>query len=94
METQESITKWGDETFNRSPTNLRIAIRALKELVELLDALVKDDNSTEAPSEIADVVIIMNGLASRLNVSLIDEVNKKMEINRSREWNREEGRHI
>jgi hypothetical protein len=45
-----------------------------------------DDKHQKAPEEIADVVIVLYRLASRLGVDLHQEVEKKMAINRNREW--------
>lgn len=96
-ETQESITAWADETFGPSTSNMRIATRANEEMAELLRALSVDDASPDAAVEIADVVIILNRLATKLGVDIAAEVDRKMEINRQRQWQLDgsgHGRHV
>ncbi len=86
-ETQESITKWANETFGRSASNLRIAIRANEEMAELLRALSVDDAHEKALEECADVVIVLLRLISYLGGDLNEAIDQKMAINRSRQWN-------
>lgn len=86
LETQESIGKWADETFGPSGSNARVAARANEEMAELIRVLTSDDNHPKAPEELADVVIVLNRLAFRLGINLQEEINKKMERNRSRKW--------
>jgi len=87
VETQQSITAWADETFGPSTSNMRIATRANEEMAELLRALSVDDTSPDAAVEIADVVIVLSRLASKLGVDIAAEVDRKMSINRhQRTW--------
>jgi NTP pyrophosphatase (non-canonical NTP hydrolase) len=88
-ETQESISSWADETFGPARSNIRIATRANEEMSELLKKLAADDTDPEAPVEAADVVIVLLRLAERMRSDLLDEVDKKMAINRTREWVRD-----
>lgn len=85
-ETQESIEEWRLNTFGPSMSTMRIAARANEEMSELLRALSVDDGNPKAAVEIADVVIVLYGVATRLGVDLHAEVDKKMEINRARRW--------
>lgn len=85
-ESQNSISEWADNTFGPSNTNLRTAQRANEEMKELLDKLESNDNDESAKEEIADVFIVLYRLASRMNVNVHDEIDKKMRINRSRTW--------
>jgi NTP pyrophosphatase (non-canonical NTP hydrolase) len=85
-ETQASVTAWANETFGTAGSNARVAARANEEMAELLRALTADDSSDKAAAEVADVVIILYRLATRLGVDLLDEIDKKMAINRAREW--------
>jgi NTP pyrophosphatase (non-canonical NTP hydrolase) len=62
-------------------------------MAELLRALSADDNSAKAASEIADVVIVLYRLAWRLGVDLHDEIDKKMAINRARQWKQDNTGH-
>jgi len=87
VETQRAIEEWRLATFGPSISTTRIAVRANEEMSELLRALSVDDNNPKAASEIADVMIVLYGVAERLGVDLHDEVDKKMKINRARVWN-------
>ncbi len=83
-ETQRTISSWAENTFGPSNGNVRVAIRANEEMSELLRAVAMQD--TKAAEEIADVFIVLYRLASRLGVDVHAEIDKKMEINRGREW--------
>lgn len=70
-----------------TPKNLAIAINL--EASELLENFqwssegdfLNEEQITNIEQEIADIVILANYLASDLNLSLEDAVNKKMQIN-------------
>lgn len=85
-EDQGTISAWAAETFGPVASNIRVAVRANEEMSELLRALAADDASPKAAEEIADVFIVLYRLADRLGVDLHEEINRKMEVNRSREW--------
>lgn len=86
VETQGSVAAWADATFGPSASNMRIAARANEEMAELLRALSVDDANSGAAVEVADVVIVLYRLARNLGVDLHAEVDRKMAINRAREW--------
>ena len=86
-ETQQTISGWANATFGAADSNARVAARANEEMAELIRALTADDQHPKAAEEIADVVIILYRLAERLGVDLMSEIDRKMEINRSRKWN-------
>jgi NTP pyrophosphatase (non-canonical NTP hydrolase) len=85
-ETQQSISWWASETFGPVSSNIRVAARANEEMAELLRALSTNDKNPKAHEEMADVLIVLFRLAARMGIDLLDAVDKKMEINRSREW--------
>jgi hypothetical protein len=85
-ETQASIAAWADATFGEPKSNLCQAERAQKEMVELIGLLSSDDAHPKAGREVADVVIVLQRLASHLGIDLWREVERKMAINRAREW--------
>lgn len=85
VETQKSIETWRLETFGPFLSAMRMGARANEEMAELLRALSTGDPN--AANEIADVVIVLYGVASKLGVDLHDEVDRKMNINRARTWN-------
>jgi len=85
-ETQQTICAWTEATFGSASSNARVAARANEEMAELLRALTADDNHPKAVEEAADVVIILYRLADRMGIDLHAEIDRKMAINRKREW--------
>lgn len=85
-ETQATISAWAEETFGPISSTMRVAVRANEEMAELLRALSSDDANPKAAEEIADVVIVLYRVAARLGVELPAEVDRKMAVNRAREW--------
>lgn len=85
-ETQETICGWTEATFGTASSNARVASRANEEMAELLRALTSDDSHPKAVEEAADVVIILYRLAHRMGSDLHAEIDRKMQINRKREW--------
>ena len=67
-ETQATISHWCELTFGPVSTNVRVAIRANEELAELMEKVASDAPAAEAGVEVADVVIVLTRLASRLGV--------------------------
>lgn len=87
MENQASISRWARDTFGPTMAPMmRTATRANEEMSELLKALAEDDHNPKAIEEAADVVILLYVLAARMGESLMAEVDRKMAINRAREW--------
>jgi hypothetical protein len=86
METQQSISDWADETFGVPENNISGVVRANKEMSELLSALAEDDNHPKTGEEIADIYIVLCRVAQRRGLSITDEVDRKMAINRRRKW--------
>jgi NTP pyrophosphatase (non-canonical NTP hydrolase) len=85
-ETQKSISDWATETFGPAVSTIRVAARANEEMAELIRKLATDDNNPEAGEEIADIVIVLSRVAERLGVDLVTEINRKMAVNRKRQW--------
>ena len=86
-ETQKTVSAWTEATFGKASSNARVAARANEEMAELLRALTSDDNHPKAIEEAADIVIILYRLAERMGADLHDEINRKMAVNRQRQWN-------
>jgi hypothetical protein len=85
-EDQSSIALWAEQTFGLS-TQLRAATRMNEEVAELLAKMSNPSVSNAAiVEEVADVQIVLYVLASRLHMGLDAEVQKKMAVNRGREW--------
>jgi len=85
-ETQHTISTWANQTFGEAGSNARVAARANEEMAELLRALTVDDQHQKAPEEVADIVIVLNRLATCLGFDLQEEVDRKMAVNRERLW--------
>ena len=95
--TQKSISQWANETFGRPVSNWTIARRALQEANELEYKLCENDVSPSAVEEAADVIIVLMRLFERFGADWQVEVDKKMAINRGRQWvldGRGHGQHI
>jgi NTP pyrophosphatase (non-canonical NTP hydrolase) len=93
QEDQVSISEWAQATFGPVGSNIRVAARANEEMAELLRALTVDDASPKAAEEIADILIVLYRLATRLGVDLQQQVNEKMAVNRARAWNQDGSAH-
>ncbi len=87
IETQESISKWADDTFGPTSSTMRVAVRANEEMAELLRALSVDDFNQKALDECADVYIVLCRVVTRLGGDFQELIDAKMAINRKREWN-------
>jgi|SRR6267142_840607 len=85
-ETQQTVSQWAEQTFGSVGSNASVAARVNKEMAELIMELARDDNSPKMGDEIADVVICLMRLADRNGIDMLEEVDRKMKINRSREW--------
>ena len=92
-ESQESVSAWAELTFGPAGSNARVASRANEEMAELIRALTIEEKHPKAAEECADIVIVLFRLAERLGVDLLDEVDKKMALNRQREWKRDGSGH-
>lgn len=95
-ETTASISKWAEETFGVAGSNARVAARANEEMAELLRKVTsaKDGEAdTETAQECADVVIVLHRLAHRCGYDLNAMVDRKMEINRQRQWKQDGSGH-
>ncbi len=85
-ETQESMSLWAVETFGRPGSNLSVAVRSNEEMAELLAKLRDGDDDPEAAIEAADVFIVLMRLFDRLGLDYLEVMDAKMELNRSRKW--------
>lgn len=92
-ENQKTISDWANEVFGPGGSNARVATRANEEMAELLRALTSNDNHPKAAEEAADIVIVLYRVATRLGVDLMEEVDRKMAINRGRIWERDNTGH-
>lgn len=79
-ELQADIAIWADE-LNPARTPLSIIAKMLEELGELIASERMED-----PLELADVFILALDLAHLQQVDIVDAVQRKMAINRTRTW--------
>lgn len=87
-ETQYTINEWANSTFGNAKSALSITIRANEEMAELLSELKTENyDKDKVAEECVDVIIIMMRLFSLLGKDYLEEINKKMKINRKRQWN-------
>jgi hypothetical protein len=82
IEDQESISAWADQTFGPASSNARVAARANEGMAELLRALI-----AKAAEKVANVVIVLCRLMTRMGRNLGEELARKMAINRTRQRN-------
>lgn len=85
-ESQESISQWIEETFGPVGSNARVAARANEEMAELLRTVTIQDDHPEIAEELADLVIVLYRLATRVGADLHSEIDRKMGVNRARKW--------
>jgi NTP pyrophosphatase (non-canonical NTP hydrolase) len=83
---------WYDETSKRPQTPRNLSISLALEAAEILEHFqwreeVKDKE--ELASELADVALYLLELASLTEIDLERAILKKLEINRTREWDQE-----
>ena len=76
---QQRIFDWGRETFGAGQRSEGVYAHLVREIKELGDYL----NDGE---ELADCTILLLELAGFAGVNLLDEVEKKHQINRGRKW--------
>lgn len=69
-ETQDSVTRWAEQTFKFRRSNLQLATRANEEMAECLSAVCSRAPIPEIASEIADVLIVLSPLSSRFSIGI------------------------
>lgn len=84
-ESQKSIAAWAEQVFGPVAEPVSLVRRAAIELDELTQA-VRDQDAQEIGREAADVVILLSRLMHEYGLSLEEEVDKKMILNRERNW--------
>ncbi len=83
-QTQRAVSDWADKAFGPASSNARVAASANEEMAELLRALTSNDFHPKAGEEIADIVIVLCRLATRLDVDIHMAIAAKMAVNRAR----------
>ncbi len=90
-ETQNTIGDWVVATLNPDPI---IQAKKLQDEVKEFCLAIEAGKMEHAAEELADVAIVVFGLASLLGVRILQRINWKMAINRQRNWKvTEDGTH-
>lgn len=98
-EDEHTIRLWAEETFGLRPA-AEVSVRMNVEVAELLSKLdnaprhpadMSDEHLEGIKEEAADVAIMLLQIAGKLNFSLREEVDRKMQVNRNRKWGRTDG---
>lgn len=84
--TQSKITRWAVSTFGEPESPGRILSRAVEELEEALLAYHDGVSGAKIVEELADTYIVMCQVAHHLGYNLLEEVDRKMEVNNARAW--------
>lgn len=87
-ETSQSIAQWALETFGPLRHPMRAAVRANEEMAELL-VMSATGNHAMIPEECADIAICLARLCDVYGVDLFLEIDRKMAVNRARNWKRD-----
>lgn len=88
-ETQHSIQAWANMAFGPAPDPARVAARANEEMAELLRAATSEQPPEVLIEEAADVVIVLMRFAEVVGEDLMKEIDRKMTVNRGREWKKD-----
>jgi len=83
---QSEIGKWAEEAFGPIHDRARVAARANEEMAELLRAATSGAPIEKIAEECADIVIILARIAHAGGFDLLQEVQRKMAVNRTRTW--------
>lgn len=87
-ETQETISKWGRETFGPPDSPERIAARLNEEFAEFMNAVLLGE---DVESEAADILVVLYQYAQAKGFDLHEATDAKMLVNRARKWKVGEG---
>lgn len=93
IETQGTIAAWAADTFGDAASDARVAARANEEMAELLRHVTSGQDNALIVEEAADVMIVLYRLCDRLGMNLDMAVQRKMAVNRRREWQKDGSGH-
>ena len=83
MRLQDEIRQWQMDTFGDDQTDMAVYEKLQDELQELGSSLYYMDHE-ELKFELADMGILLMGLASKYKIDFIGAVKEKLNINRKR----------
>jgi NTP pyrophosphatase (non-canonical NTP hydrolase) len=85
MTLQKEVFSWAEEQFGVN-SELKIAIRGNKEMAELVSTISNGMGKKSVGEECADVAFFLIQICEKNGFDLMEEVSKKLVINRKREW--------
>lgn len=85
MTLQRKVLDWAEGEFGKN-TELKIAIRGNKEMAELVSTISNGMTKKSVGEECADVAFFLIQICEKHGFDLMDEVAKKLVINRKRSW--------
>lgn len=83
---QQQVTAWQDATFPK--TDVRSYVKKLVHEVDELESSIHLGHFVKTVEELADVQIVLWGLANKLGINLDAAVEDKHRINQQRKWER------
>ena len=86
LENSATVNQWVAEAFGATDNEFRRVSRCNEEMSELITAIASDLASDKIAEEAADVAILLHLICARRGRDLGKEVDRKMAINRKREW--------
>lgn len=85
MTLQKEVLDWAEGEFGVNP-ELKIAIRGNKEMAELVSTISNGMGKKDIGEECADVAFFLIQICEKNGFDLMEEVAKKLVINRRRKW--------
>lgn len=87
MNIQKEVSRWATDQFGQSSAVAK-AIRGNKEMAELISSLQNGIPNDEIAEECADVAFFLLQICEASGHDLMEEVARKLEINKKRQWKR------
>lgn len=85
MSLQKEVLDWAEGEFGVNP-ELKIVIRGNKEMAELVSTIMNGMGKKSIGEECADVAFFLLQICEKNDFDLMEEVTKKLVINRKRKW--------
>lgn len=82
VETQWTVAEFHRRANGASSSNMSLAVMANDEMAAVLTSLAEDDENEEAWEKIADTVITLYRLATRMGINLAQAVHDEMQMRR------------
>ncbi|GHB36549.1 hypothetical protein GCM10007094_27720 [Pseudovibrio japonicus] len=86
IESSESITAWGEQTFGKVSDLNALIERAREELEVLQQAIENGDSVRDVVADAAEIAILLHRLVGLHGAELSFAIDEKMARNRTRIW--------